>query len=225
MPYLRITVLCILAAFSGSTLFSQNHGGYKALVLNESTMIPVSAASVIVDKDSSAFQSDSGGFVLIDSLAPGEYTLAIQAENYYFETRNIIIQNGSTTCDTIFLNRIVTNSDYFFDYIFFSERSSAFISSEANNKTINTIEQLLKNEQDLTIVIFGYSDKNECASADTTLAYQRATVVRDMLVMKTIDAKRLTIRTAAQSNDSPADQRAAGGPDFNYRVEFVIKKQ
>lgn len=108
------------------------------------------------------------------------------------------------------------------DKIYFDFNNASF--QESSKSGIEKLVGFLKRNNNVKITIVGYTDSIGGAVFNKQLATKRAKAIYDILVLKGVDAKRLTylgvgIDNPAASNDSEE------GRQLNRRVEFVIKKK
>jgi outer membrane protein OmpA-like peptidoglycan-associated protein len=106
---------------------------------------------------------------------------------------------------------------YSFEDIYFDvNKSTIRPESEAR---LNKVLQTLQTYSDISVEISGHTDSDGSAKSNQKLSEARAESVKDWLVKKGIDAKRIT--TVGYGEDKPvADNKTKEGKQKNRRIEF-----
>ena len=112
---------------------------------------------------------------------------------------------------------ITFKSDVMFDTNSSVIKSAAYASGE-----IDRVAQILNRYPDTTIKVVGYTDSTGSESYNLQLSEQRANAVKNALVVKNVQAARISALGMGESNPI-ADNSTAAGRQLNRRVNIVIE--
>jgi outer membrane protein OmpA-like peptidoglycan-associated protein len=113
---------------------------------------------------------------------------------------------------------IVTfKSDVMFDTNSFIIKPAAYASGE-----IDRVAQILNRYPDTVIKVVGYTDNTGSETYNQKLSEQRAQSVKNALVVKNVQAGRITALGMGESNPV-ADNTTEGGRQLNRRVAIIIE--
>jgi outer membrane protein OmpA-like peptidoglycan-associated protein len=112
---------------------------------------------------------------------------------------------------------ITFKSDVMFDSNSSIIKSAAYASGE-----IDRVAQILNKYPDTTIKVVGYTDSTGSESYNLQLSEQRANAVKNALVVKNVQAARISALGMGESNPI-ADNTTAGGRQLNRRVAIIIE--
>ena len=88
----------------------------------------------------------------------------------------------------------------------------------------DTLAQILKGNPELSIEVFGYTDKSGIEDKNIVLSKNRAKALHDYLIERGIDADRLYYSGCGSGNPI-ASNKYRWGRDINRRIEVVIIKK
>jgi len=108
-------------------------------------------------------------------------------------------------------------SDVLFDTDSSTIKPGAYSSGE-----IDRVAQILNNYPDTTIKIIGYTDSTGSDSYNQQLSEQRANAVKNALVVKGVNASRMTALGMGKANPV-ADNSTPEGRQLNRRVTIVVE--
>ncbi len=108
-------------------------------------------------------------------------------------------------------------SDVLFDTNASTIKPAAYSSGE-----IDRVAQILNKYPDTTIKVVGYTDSTGSDSYNQQLSEQRANAVKNALVVKNVNAYRITALGMGESNPI-ADNSTEGGRQLNRRVAIIIE--
>ena len=108
-------------------------------------------------------------------------------------------------------------SDVMFDTNSSVIKSAAYASGE-----IDRVAQILNRYPDTTIKVVGYTDSTGSESYNQQLSEQRANAVKNALVVKNVQAARISALGMGESNPI-ADNTTEGGRQLNRRVAIIIE--
>ena len=112
---------------------------------------------------------------------------------------------------------ITFKSDVMFDSNSSIIKSAAYASGE-----IDRVAQILNKYPDTTIKVVGYTDNKGSESYNQQLSEQRANSVKNALVVKNVQAARISALGMGESNPI-ADNTTEGGRQLNRRVAIIIE--
>ncbi len=112
---------------------------------------------------------------------------------------------------------ITFKSDVMFDTNSSIIKSAAYASGE-----IDRVAQILNRYPDTTIKVVGYTDSTGSESYNQELSEQRANSVKNALVVKNVQAARISALGMGESNPI-ADNATEGGRQINRRVAIIIE--
>ena len=112
---------------------------------------------------------------------------------------------------------ITFKSDVMFDTNSSVIKSAAYASGE-----IDRVAQILNRYPDTTIKVVGYTDSTGSESKNQQLSEQRANAVKNALVVKNVNAARISALGMGESNPI-ADNATEGGRQLNRRVNIIIE--
>jgi outer membrane protein OmpA-like peptidoglycan-associated protein len=125
-----------------------------------------------------------------------------------------IMQGIQREKDTLILT---FKSDVMFDTNSSVIKPAAYASGE-----IDRVAQILNKYPDTNIKVAGYTDNTGSESYNLQLSEQRATAVKNALVVKNVNAARITALGMGESNPI-ADNTTEGGRQLNRRVSIIIE--
>jgi outer membrane protein OmpA-like peptidoglycan-associated protein len=108
-------------------------------------------------------------------------------------------------------------SDVMFDTNSSVIKPAAYASGE-----IDRVAQILNKYPDTTIKVVGYTDSTGPETYNQQLSEQRANSVKNALVVKNVQASRITALGMGESNPI-ADNATEGGHQLNRRVNIIIE--
>lgn len=106
-------------------------------------------------------------------------------------------------------------------YILFFETGKARLTRESQN-TVQTLLAAIKRRGAITIAISGHTDAAGSALSNEKLAYERADMIRRMLLNNGVDPERVSVSSHGKSNPVVPTPDGVAEPR-NRRVEVVIR--
>ena len=103
--------------------------------------------------------------------------------------------------------------------------SNSHLLKESSFPTLDTLGQILQNNSDLQLTIFGHTDNVGSAESNQLLSEQRVQAVANYLASKnSIDVNR--INSIGKGEESPIDSNdTEEGRARNRRVEFLLQSK
>ena len=167
----------------------------------------------------------------MSTLTPGNFSVTVNKEGYIFHSENINIsapEKGKDLESQTFLielyplikeNVATPTEPVILENIFFESGSANLL--ESSNYEIEKLYQLLSKNEDLKIEIIGHTDNVGSTSDNMRLSDMRAKAVYEVLILKGIDADRLSHKGMGETQPI-ADNSTPEGQRTNRRTEFII---
>ncbi len=109
--------------------------------------------------------------------------------------------------------------------IHFPYNSTKEIKNKAIISYLNELSQKVKNEPSFKVLVVGHTDNSGSPESNQTLGLKRAQRTKNVLIKNGIDAGRIIVKSAGESQPI-ADNQTAAGRQENRRVEIsLIKNQ
>jgi outer membrane protein OmpA-like peptidoglycan-associated protein len=195
---------------------------------------PVAGAIVTVTdslgKDQKATSDGTGSFKM-ESMAPGEITIKVEAKDYMNHVEQGDIRPNEDTKRSITINHkpknpLVTiqgNELKLGDKVLF-ETDSAKILGQSSALLEEVADTLAKHPEIEEVEVQGHTDNTSTREHNQSLSDQRASAVRDWLVKAGVAANRLVAKGYGQ--DKPlAPNVTEANKAKNRRVQFIILKK
>lgn len=154
-------------------------------------------------------------------------TVRIKASSPSFlpQTKTVIFENrhfGIELQENIYLDSIEIGKSIKFEHVLFKRGTPDLL--EISNSDLNYVAHILNDNQDLNIQIAGHTDNSGNAYLNLLLSEKRANTIKNYLVEKGIDPKR--IETKGFGGTKPiASNESEETMKLNRRVEFKLMKQ
>jgi len=114
----------------------------------------------------------------------------------------------------------VSNRSVVFQDIFFNYNSAQFTSDSEGN--LNAALKLMNDMPELNVDVIGHTSKEGLETQNQILSKMRADAVKNWLIAKGVDGKRIT--TSGKGSSEPiADNTTEENREKNRRIQFVIK--
>ncbi len=199
----------------------------KGTIIDEFAKKPIEAEIELVDNIKgeviASFKSNSKTGKFLVSLPSGKnYGIAVKAEGYLFHSENFdipLISGYQEITKEVALKNVSVGSkivlrNIFFDFGKYSLRPES-------TSELERLYKLLFDASSLRIEISGHTDNKGSAELNKKLSEDRAKAVVDYLILKGIDANRLTYK--GYGKDEPIETNdTEQGRQFNRRTEFKI---
>jgi outer membrane protein OmpA-like peptidoglycan-associated protein len=106
--------------------------------------------------------------------------------------------------------------------VMFDTNSSVIKPAAYGSGEIDRVAQILNKYPDTTIKVVGYTDSTGTEDYNLKLSEQRANAVKNALIVKNVNAGRITALGMGESNPI-ADNATEGGRQLNRRVNIIIE--
>lgn len=202
---------------------------YVVRVVDASTGKPVNARTRLQgarDNIVVAGSSKEAGVTefLINTEGAKEYRLSVEQEGYAFVNQNVRLQGASeqerTEVRTVELRRLTTGVVGVLRNIYFDFDKATFRTESYTE--LNKLERMMAENPNLKVEIAGHTDNIGTAAYNMQLSQRRAEAVKDYLVKKGIDPRRITAKGYGKTRPLASNDDEKEGRELNRRVEFRV---
>jgi outer membrane protein OmpA-like peptidoglycan-associated protein len=202
---------------------------YVVKVVDRSSKTPLNAKIKLQgSKDNILVGSTSQGNGVyefrITSTTPKDYRLSIESDGYVFQNQNLRIEGATTASKTV--NRTIEMQkisvgvtsilrNIYYDY------DKATFKTESYTE-LNKLEAMLRQNQSVSVEIGGHTDAYGKWDYNRNLSQKRAEAVKDYLLKKGIDARRIKAVGYGESKPIASNDDEDEGRALNRRVEFKV---
>ena len=196
-------------------------------VLNSKTNKPISAKIIYESLPSGreigiAYSNKISGEYKIALPKGNKYGFLASAKGFISENENIDLRKLESYEELkkdLYLSPIEVGETVRLNNIFFKYNSSELLSESFPE--LNRIMDVMNEYPSIKILIAGHTDNVGNDGFNTQLSLNRAQAVKDYLISKSIDAKRLIVKGYGKKKPL-ADNNSDEGRQKNRRVEFTI---
>ncbi len=153
-----------------------------------------------------------------------EYRLSIEQEGYMFQNLNLSIPAAGAEEQIIerkvSLRKLDTGFSTVLRNIYFDFGKASF--KDASYNELNKLERMLKQNTNMKIEIAGHTDNIGSKNFNKNLSQKRANAVRDFLVSKGIDTRRIMAMGYGSEKPLASNDDEEEGRELNRRVEFRV---
>lgn len=156
---------------------------------------------------------------------PKSYNLSVEREGYIFQNLIVDIDGASeeeekTVNKTIELKKLVVGATSVLRNIYFDYGKATF--RDESYAELNKLENMLKQNDRVQVEISGHTDNVSSAAFNKKLSLKRANAVKDFLVSKGIDTRRVTTVGYGEERPLASNDDEKDGRELNRRVEFKV---
>ena len=156
--------------------------------------------------------------------SPTAYTISVTKQGYLFAEQTVNLPasttEGQSIKTTIALRQASANSRKVLRNIYFKFNSSQF--AEGSYRELNQIEQFMADNPGKQVQIEGHTDNIGTAEYNKWLSQRRANAVKDYLVKKGVDARRITAVGYGEERPLASNDDEVNGRQLNRRVELKV---
>ncbi len=218
----------------------------KEEILNikpEPELIPVTIRVRVVDADSgdpistSVILKEEGTNILIQGVAEGneivftitdegqkEYLLSTEKKGFGYYNSKMTFPgasiDGGTVERTIKIKKLETGYRRVLRNIYFDFDKTVL--KDASFTELNKLEKMLSENPNASIGIVGHTDNIGKESYNVKLSKQRALAVKNFLVKKGVDTRRVTADGMGSKKPMASNDDEKDGRELNRRVEMVV---
>lgn len=162
----------------------------------------------------------------ISATQTKDYRLAVEVEGYSFQNINVKLEGASanpkTTNRTVTMRKLQVGSVSILRNIYFDFDKATF-TTEAYPE-LNKLLSMMQQNTSLSVEIGGHTDAYGTKEVNMRLSKRRAEAVKDYLVKKGIDSRRITAVGYGKSRPLASNDDEEEGRELNRRVEFKVLK-
>lgn len=155
---------------------------------------------------------------------PKTYNLTVEMDGYIFQNLKIDIAGATEEVKmfskVIEMKKLVVGATSILRNIYFDYGTAKF--REESYDELNKLENMMRTNAKLVVEIAGHTDNVSSASFNLKLSQKRANAVRDYLISKGIDAKRVTAVGYGEEKPLATNDDEKEGRELNRRVEFEV---
>jgi len=180
----------------------------------------------VTDNKTPGFKTDEDCNYVFSIKEPEdrEYTLSVEKEGYVFQNLNVEI-GGATEFEksvtkTVMLKKLEVGVSSVLRNIYFDYGKATF--KQESYTELNKLENMLKQNERINVEISGHTDNVSSAAFNMKLSESRAKAVKDFLVSKGIDTRRVTAVGYGEERPIASNDDEIDGRELNRRVEFKV---
>ncbi len=190
---------------------------------------PVDARISLVNKADKrvAGKSNQGTGVYAFSVTlpePTSHTLFVEKPGYVFQNIDINLPAASSQpqelARTVSMSKLRVGTRRVLRNIYFSFNKTTF--TDESYMELNKLETMMAENAGLQIEISGHTDKIGSTAYNKDLSQRRANAVKDYLVNKGVDVRRITAVGYGEERPMASNDDEKDGRELNRRVEFKV---
>jgi outer membrane protein OmpA-like peptidoglycan-associated protein len=202
---------------------------YVVNVIDAETKSPLSSARVklIGAKDNVIVKGNAteGTYQFsVTSSNPKEYRLSVESDGYVFQNTNVKLagaaQEEKIINRTIEMRKLAVGVTSILRNIYFDFNKATF--KTESYAELNKLEAMLRSNSSVKLEIGGHTDGVGPNNYNIFLSRKRAEAVKDYLLKKGIDARRVKAVGYGKSKPLASNDDEDEGREFNRRVEFRV---
>lgn len=168
---------------------------------------------------------EEGKYVFgITSADADEYNLSVEREGYVFQNFTVHLKGASeferSSELAVSLKKLAVGVSSVLRNIYFDYGKATF--KEGSYDELNKLEKMMKQNERLQVEISGHTDNVSSAEFNKKLSSKRANAVKDFLVSKGIDTRRVTAVGYGEEKPLASNDDEVDGRELNRRVEFKV---
>ncbi|AYB31742.1 OmpA family protein [Chryseolinea soli] len=160
----------------------------------------------------------------VTSAKPKDYRLSVEQEGYVFVNQNLRIEGATskekTINKTIEMRKLVVGTFSILRNLYFDFDKASFKTDSYTE--LNKLEAMLNQNPGMVVEIGGHTDAVGTKEYNQNLSQRRAQAVKDYLVKKGIDTRRVKPVGYGKSKPLASNDDEEDGRELNRRVEFKV---
>ncbi|MCX7636765.1 MAG: OmpA family protein [Cyclobacteriaceae bacterium] len=161
---------------------------------------------------------------IINTEGAKDYRLAVEQEGYAFVNQNVRLPGAGeqerTEVRTVELRKLTTGVVGVLRNIYFDFDKATFRTESYTE--LNKLERMMAENPNLKVEIAGHTDNIGTAAYNMQLSQRRAEAVKDYLVKKGIDPRRVVAKGYGKTRPLASNDDEKEGRELNRRVEFRV---
>jgi outer membrane protein OmpA-like peptidoglycan-associated protein/tetratricopeptide (TPR) repeat protein len=196
-------------------------------VVDESNK-PLEAKVNLVSSDNmTAGKSNKGPGIFefkVTASQSKQYKLSVENSGYVFENIDVTLPGASTKAQsvdrTVRMRKLKIGTRSVLSNIYFKFDKATFKDESYNE--LNKLEGMMSQNSGMQIEISGHTDNIGSKDYNKNLSQRRANAVKDYLVKKGVDARRITAIGYGEERPLASNDDEKEGRELNRRVEFKV---
>jgi len=160
----------------------------------------------------------------ITSAQAKDYRLSVEREGYVFQNQSVRIEGkqpeAKTINKTIEMRRLVVGVSSILRNLYFDFAKATF--KDESYSELNKLLAMMQQNTGMNVEISGHTDAVGSDSFNKQLSQLRANAVKNYLVSKGIDTRRVTAVGYGETKPLASNDDEEEGREFNRRVEFKV---
>jgi outer membrane protein OmpA-like peptidoglycan-associated protein len=160
----------------------------------------------------------------IKNAKASDYRLIVESDGYIFQNQTLKIEGATTQpktlTRTVELRKVVVGASSILRNLYFDFDRATFKTESYTE--LNKLEGLLRQNASMIIEIAGHTDAVGTAAYNKLLSQKRAEAVKDFLVKKGIDSRRIKAVGYGKTRPLASNDDESEGRELNRRVEFKV---
>ncbi|HEY5749139.1 MAG TPA: OmpA family protein [Chryseolinea sp.] len=160
----------------------------------------------------------------VTNAKPKDYRLSVEQEGYVFVNQNLRIEGATskekTINKTIEMRKLVVGVFSILRNIYFDFDKASFKTDSYTE--LNKLEAMLNQNPGMVVEIGGHTDAVGTKEYNVNLSQRRAQAVKDYLVKKGIDTRRVKPVGYGKTKPLASNDDEEDGRELNRRVEFKV---
>ncbi|MEJ2003511.1 MAG: OmpA family protein [Cyclobacteriaceae bacterium] len=160
----------------------------------------------------------------VSQQTPKRYNLSVEKDGYLFEDINLgtlaASSEASTLERTVRLRKLELGTSKILRNIYFEFDKATF--RDESYSELNKLETMMAQNPGMVIEIAGHTDNIGTKAYNLDLSQRRANAVKDFLVNKGIDARRINAHGYGEERPLASNDDEREGREINRRVEFKV---
>lgn len=204
-------------AFFTGKIEDKSNGTNKNFTVEVKDAVTKKITEAMVDTSSGEYS------VVVNTKVKNDLIITAKKDNYAFSSQLVLkdsIVNAKPAKINVVVDTIKVGQNYTLNNIYYKTNSADL--EPQSMIVIEEFAEYLKANPSIKIEIWGHTDNVGNEKANLALSTDRAFTVREMLIEKGIDQKRLVAFKGFGASHPVADNLTASGRAKNRRTEFVI---
>ncbi len=152
------------------------------------------------------------------------YTLSVEKDGYVYQNFNIEIDGATefekSVTKMVLLKKLEVGVTSVLRNIYFDYGKATF--KQESFPELSKLENMMKQNDRISVEISGHTDNVSSASFNLKLSEKRAQAVKDFLVSKGVDTRRVTAVGYGEERPIASNDDEKDGRELNRRVEFKV---
>ncbi len=153
-----------------------------------------------------------------------DYRLSVESDGYMFVNQNVRLDGASdqpkTLSRTVELRKVQVGATSVLRNIYFDFDKASF--KQESYTELNKLERMMSQNANMRVEIAGHTDYIGTAAYNMNLSQRRAEAVKDFLVKKGIDPRRIVAKGYGKTKPLVSNDDEEEGRELNRRVEFKV---